>query len=269
MTSLFLLFLKKKAKKYIINKGRVIRDVELRINYIEKGVFIMELHPDILIKLLISAMLGSIIGLERELKRKPLGLKTCLVISIMSCLLTIVSISSAYNFPSSDYLNITMDPLRLPAQIVSGIGFVGAGVILRRGNDTIAGLTTAAMIWGASGIGIIVGAGFYLEALAGVGLLIISVELIPYLISKLGPKRLKERDIILKMIVNGIENINTVIDQINAQEITVKNIKIKGLSNDEHYVQMKLLVFNKRRTTEIYYDIEQIENVRGIEIESI
>jgi putative Mg2+ transporter-C (MgtC) family protein len=229
----------------------------------------MELQPDILLKLLISAMLGSVIGLERELKRKPLGLKTCLVISIMSCILTIVSISSAYSFHSSDYLNITMDPLRLPAQIVSGIGFVGAGVILRRGNDTIAGLTTAAMIWGASGIGIIVGAGFYTEAFAGVGLLIISVELIPFIINKLGPKRLKERDIILKLTVTGIDNINVVIDQITAQDITVKNIKIKGLNNDEHYIQMKLLVFNKRRTTEIYYDIEQIANIRGIEIESI
>jgi putative Mg2+ transporter-C (MgtC) family protein len=94
-------------------------------------------------------------------------------------------------------------------------------------------------------------------------------RLIPYLINKLGPKRLKERDISLKLTVIGSENINIVIDQITAQDITVKNIKIKGLNNDEHYVQMKLLVFNKRRTTEIYYDIEQIENIRGIEIESI
>jgi putative Mg2+ transporter-C (MgtC) family protein len=229
----------------------------------------MELQHEILIKLFISALLGSVIGLERELKRKPLGLKTCLVISIMSCLLTIVSISSAYSFKSSDFLNITMDPLRLPAQIVSGIGFVGAGVILRRGNDTIAGLTTAAMIWGASGIGIIVGAGFYIEAFAGVGLLIISVELIPFLLSILGPKRLKERDILLKLTIKGINNIKVVIDQITAQGNSVKNIKIKSVNNDEHYVQMKLSVFHKRRTTDIYYEIEQIKNIKSIEIENI
>lgn len=60
-------------------------------------------------------------------------------------------------FPHSDNVKITMDPLRLAAQIVSGIGFLGAGVILRRGNDSISGLTTAAMIWGAAGIGIAVG----------------------------------------------------------------------------------------------------------------
>ncbi|MBP0725584.1 MgtC/SapB family protein [Bacillus sp. RG28] len=230
---------------------------------------VLHLDIDIIIKLLISAILGSIIGLERELKRKPIGLKTCLVISIVSCLLTIVSIKSAYLFHSSEFLNITMDPLRLAAQIVSGIGFLGAGVILRRENDTIVGLTTAAMIWGASGIGIAVGAGFYVEALVGVTLLIISVELIPILINILGPKRLKERELILKITVKGIENIKSVIDQITSQDITVKNIKIKDLQDNEHYIQVKISVFNKRRTTEIYYDIQQIDNIKGIEIESI
>ena len=76
----------------------------------------------ILIKLGISAVFGLVIGLERELKRKPVGLKTSLVICIVSCLLTIVSIESAYMFPSSDNVKIQMDPLRLAAQIVSGIG---------------------------------------------------------------------------------------------------------------------------------------------------
>ena len=116
------------------------------------------------LKLGISAFLGLIIGIEREIKRKPVGLKTSLVISIVSCMLTIVSIESAFKFPGSDELNITMDPLRLAAQIVSGIGFIGAGVILRRDNS-ISGLTTAAIIWGAAGIGIAVGAGSYLKLL--------------------------------------------------------------------------------------------------------
>src|SRR5699024_5233128 len=80
-------------------------------------------------------------GLERELKRKSLGLKTILVISIVSCLLTIVSIQSAYIFQDSAFVDIRMDPLRLAAQIVSGVGFLGAGVILRRDDDTVSGLT--------------------------------------------------------------------------------------------------------------------------------
>lgn len=92
---------------------------------------------ELIIKLIISAFFGLIIGIERELKKKPLGLKTSLVISIISCLITIVSIESAYVFPGNDATEIRMDPLRLAAQIVSGIGFLGAGVILRRDNDRI------------------------------------------------------------------------------------------------------------------------------------
>src|SRR5699024_11744513 len=76
----------------------------------------------IFVKLIISALFGLIIGIERELKKKPLGLKTSLVISIISCLITIVSIESAYVFLSNDVTEIRMDPLRLAAQIVSGIG---------------------------------------------------------------------------------------------------------------------------------------------------
>src|SRR5690625_6212983 len=87
---------------------------------------------EMLVRLLLAAILGLTIGLERELKRKSLGLKTILVISIVSCLLTIVSIQSAYIFPASLFTEIRMDPLRLAAQSVSGVGFLGAGVIDRK-----------------------------------------------------------------------------------------------------------------------------------------
>src|SRR5690625_2967788 len=155
-----------------------------------------------MIRLGISAFLGLVIGLERELKRKPLGLKTSSVISIISCLITIVSIESAYTFLGSEKIEIRMDPLRLAAQIVSGVGFLGAGVILRRGNDHISGLTTAAIIWGAAGVGVAVGAGFYIEATIGVVLLLFSVELIPFFVVKFGPKRLHKKDLMIKINID-------------------------------------------------------------------
>src|SRR5690625_1768046 len=144
--------------------------------------FMNDIHLEMLLRLLIAAILGLLIGLERELKRKSLGLKTILVISIVSCLLTIVSIQSAYLLPGTAFAEIRMDPLRLAAQIVTGVGFLGAGVILRREDDTISGLTTAAIVWGAAGVGIAIGAGFYIEAVVGVGLLLVSVELVPLVI---------------------------------------------------------------------------------------
>jgi putative Mg2+ transporter-C (MgtC) family protein len=223
---------------------------------------------EMLIKLGISAILGLVIGLERELKRKPVGLKTSLVISIVSCLLTIVSIESAYSFPHNDNINITMDPLRLAAQIVSGIGFLGAGVILRRENDSISGLTTAAMIWGAAGIGIAVGAGFFTEAIAGVGLLIISVELIPFLIGLMGPKRLREKEISLQLKVSDKENIAEIILLMKEQNFSIRRVRIKDISEVEHLVQFIVAVDSKLNITDVYYTISEYKGINSVEIES-
>ncbi|MED4879234.1 MgtC/SapB family protein [Anoxybacillus geothermalis] len=221
---------------------------------------------DPFLKLGISAILGLIIGLERELKRKPVGLKTCLVISISSCLLTIVSIESAYVFPLKDH--ITMDPLRLAAQIVSGVGFLGAGVILRRGNDSITGLTTAAIIWGAAGIGVAVGAGFYWESAFGVALLIVSVELIPFLINFFGPKQLREKEVMLQITVADAKNITKVIDHLKQQDINIKTMRIKDVEENEHLLKLRAVIDQKRSTAELYYVIRSIDDVVHVDIES-
>lgn len=108
---------------------------------------------EFLLKLLFALLLGLLIGIDRQLKHKPLGLKTSMVISVASCLITIISIESVGRFSVPGHTN--MDPLRLAAQIVSGVGFIGAGVILRRSNEIISGLTTAAMVWTASALGML------------------------------------------------------------------------------------------------------------------
>ncbi|MEH6993314.1 MgtC/SapB family protein [Neobacillus drentensis] len=224
---------------------------------------------DILLKLGVSAIFGLIIGLERELKRKPVGLKTSLVISVVSCLLTIVSIESAYMFPASDDVKITMDPLRLAAQIVSGIGFLGAGVILRRGNDSISGLTTAAMIWGAAGIGIAVGAGFFIEAFVGVALLIISVELVPYVMKFIGPKQLREKEISLQLFIRDKIQIEDAISFIMSRKYIIRRIRIKDLDNGDHLVQILIAVDYREKTTEVYDSVSKLDGVHKVEIESM
>ncbi|WP_347231145.1 MgtC/SapB family protein [Paenibacillus sp. DMB5] len=140
----------------------------------------IDLHTESIVKLLVAMLFGLFIGIDRQLKQKPLGIRTSMVISIASCLVTLVSIHAYDKFGGAEHP--TMDPMRLAAQIVSGIGFLGAGVILRRGGDAISGLTSAALIWTASGIGIAVGAGFYLEAGYAVVLLMFAVNAVPLLI---------------------------------------------------------------------------------------
>mgnify|MGYP001203885803 CR=1 FL=1 len=224
---------------------------------------------EVLIKFAITAVLGLIIGLEREMKRKPVGLRTCLVISIVSCLLTIVSIESAYEFKNATTgVRIQMDPLRLAAQIVSGIGFLGAGVILRRDNNSISGLTTAAIIWGAAGIGIAVGAGFYLEAITGVILIMLSVEFIPFIMMHIGLQQLKEKDISIVLNVDDHSDLNHIQEFMKENKITVRHIRIRDLNEGGKQIRLKATVNFKRNIAELYEQVSSIEHVRQVEIES-
>lgn len=228
---------------------------------------------EIILKLTVAALLSLIIGIERELKKKPVGLKTSIVIATFSCLLTYISIESAYKAHSNENINITMDPLRLAAQIVSGIGFLGAGVILRRGNDSITGLTTAAMIWGAGGIGIAVGAGFYFEAAFSVCLVLIGIEIIPPLLAKIGPKRLRSKELSLIVIVSNTENIEKVYDFLQASGLHIEGIRIKDVVLDnniiKHEIDLRLSVVTKKNTVEFYNTIKKQTFIETVEVESI
>lgn len=227
---------------------------------------IQSINGEMIIRLFIAALLGLLIGFEREVKRKALGLRTILVISIVSCLLTIVSIQSAYIFPSSAHTEIRMDPLRLAAQIVTGVGFLGAGVILRRGDDTVSGLTTAAIVWGAAGIGIATGAGFYIEAIIGVGLLLLSLELIPLLINKIGFKRLHMKEQYLRLTVNNREDIEYVIAEVEKCVVGVKSVRIKDKSDDSFLIVLLLMVRDKRTAIDVYQTIATIDKIESIEL---
>ncbi|WP_406589738.1 MgtC/SapB family protein [Bacillus atrophaeus] len=226
------------------------------------------IDPDILLKLGIATLIGMIIGLERELKNKPLGLKTCIVIAVSSCMLTIVSINAAYHFPK--YYRIMMDPLRLPAQIISGVGFIGAGVILRKSNDVISGLTTSAMIWGAAGLGLATGAGFYKEAFVSLLFILISVEVLPWLIRKIGPDRLQEKDIRIRMSLSDKNKMTEILKEMKRRNIKTYSVRIDDLHEKEFPIlEVKVRVHKKRYTTDVYYDIKDIEGVVGVKCDTL
>ena len=229
---------------------------------------INNIHLEMLLRLLIAAILGLLIGLERELKRKSLGLKTILVISIVSCLLTIVSIQSAYLLPGSALAEIRMDPLRLAAQIVTGVGFLGAGVILRREDDTISGLTTAAIVWGAAGIGVAIGAGFYIEAIVGVGLLLISIEIIPYIIFRLGFEQLKLKEFQIVITLSNREIIEEVVEQIEREVVKLDKVNIKDEQVKSYVIEMEVKVYQHVNTTELYQKLTEIKDIHLIEMSS-
>lgn len=220
----------------------------------------------ILIKLCISALLGLLIGIERELKHKPLGLKTCIVIAVSSCLLTIVSIESAQTYAELS-VNIRTDPMRLAAQIVSGIGFIGAGVILRRNNDAISGLTTAAIIWGASGLGIAAGAGFYYEAFVGAGLILFSVNILPWIIKRIGPKALRQREMRAKITLKKNVDVTNFMKDIVANDFEIRHIRVRDTKDKNPQVELRLMTFEENHITDIYQLLRNVEGVNEVEVE--
>ncbi len=114
------------------------------------------LELDMVIRLVVSAFLGGVIGWERERREKPAGLRTHMLVSLGACLFTILSV---YAFGD------TSDPARVAANIVVGIGFLGAGTIVRS-MGKVSGLTTAASVWAVSAIGMSIGAGLYIIGIA-------------------------------------------------------------------------------------------------------
>ena len=111
-----------------------------------------------LLRVAVAAGLGGAVGLERELREREAGFRTHLLVSVGSCLFTLVS---AYGF--SEFASRSVDPTRIAAQIVTGVGFLGAGAIIRQG-FSVRGLTTAATLWVVAAIGMASGAGYYSAA---------------------------------------------------------------------------------------------------------
>ncbi|WP_422822758.1 MgtC/SapB family protein [Ureibacillus thermosphaericus] len=229
-------------------------------------IFHETIRSVVLFKLAFAAMLSLIIGIERELKKKPVGLKTSLVISTFSCLLTIISIDTAYSTPPRGDINITMDPLRLAAQIVSGVGFLGAGVILRKGNDSITGLTTAAIVWGAAGIGIAVGAEFYIEALLTVIIVVFGIEIVAPFLTKIGPKRIRMRELSLKAKIAHKENIEELLKFMKKNGMVIDNIRITG-ENLTYEVDIRFSTLLKNNTYTVFNTFHALPYIQKIEIE--
>jgi len=133
----------------------------------------------IFFQILLAAILGMLIGAEREHRHRSAGLRTCTLVAIASCLFTVLSI---YGFSATGMESY--DPSRIASQIVVGIGFIGAGMIILRENK-IEGLTTAAGVWTTAAVGMAVGLGFYFVAIFSTLLVIAVLLILPSLKEKI------------------------------------------------------------------------------------
>lgn len=178
------------------------------------------------IRLLISALLGGLIGMEREVRNRPAGLRTHILVSVGSTLIMLVSVDG---FRSLGDGTISGDPARLAAQVISGIGFLGAGTIMRTGNS-IKGLTTAASLWVCAGIGLAIGVGYYLGAIVTVGIVLIVLKKLGIFEKRLSKKQYKSIEVVVTNKPGIIGQIGTLFGKYS---ISIKDIDI--LDNDYKY----------------------------------
>ncbi|WP_435928476.1 MgtC/SapB family protein [Dryocola sp. BD613] len=218
-----------------------------------------------LAKILAAFALGGIIGLERESKGKPVGFKTCVIIAVASCILTVVSIQSAEYYAEMS-VNIRSDPMRLAAQIISGVGFLGAGVILHGRDDAISGLTTAAIVWASAGIGIACGASFYLHALLATALFLLAIKLSPFILylqsHSQHPGKVKAR-----LILSDAEGLISLLAQLRQQKNHIDAITIRDIKNNKIEVSIKLIIKKKVTLPELYNTLRAIDYVCSVALE--
>ena len=141
-----------------------------------------------LLRLVVAALLGGAIGLERELDEKAAGLRTHILVAASSALFTIVSAYGFHDFLANGGNVVRLDPTRIAAQIVTGIGFLGAGVIFRQG-FTVRGLTTAASLWIVAAIGMAAGASYWEGAVIAAGVALVSLRPLEMAKERLLPQR--------------------------------------------------------------------------------
>lgn len=214
----------------------------------------------VILRLIISLVLGGLIGIEREDKNRPAGFKTHILVCVAS---TLVMLTSDYIFLM--YKGQTnADPARLGAQVISGIGFLGAGTIIRQGTS-VKGLTTAASLWAVACIGLAVGIGFYEGAIAGA--LIIYFTLV--VLSRLG-HLFQDKSNNLYVIV-GMDNYATKVSEISfllsKYQINIRNIELLEDENEEEETNV-LVKLNLRLPHRLSHEevIKQLNNIKGIDI---
>ena len=146
---------------------------------------------ELILRILSSAIVGGIIGIERETHNRPAGFRTHILVTMGA---TLIMLISTQGFPGMEGL---YDPTRIAAQVVSGVGFLGAGTIIITGHE-IKGLTTAASLWVCAGVGLAIGAGFYLAGLVTALIVFISLSVLSRLEHRLINRKYKITNIVCR-----------------------------------------------------------------------
>jgi len=214
---------------------------------------------DIFFRLVLAVFLGGLIGWERELSQHPAGFRTHILVCLGSALIMLISI---YGF--SDFMvkhKVNFDPARISAQVVSGIGFLGAGTILRHG-FSVTGLTTAASLWVVSGIGLAVGSGFMFAAILTTVLTLVSLELLNKWDTLFALKKVQIVRLVVADEPGKLGEISSLIARFGGsiRKVDIEEEEEKGLVS----LTFKISRLEKESLSQLYNQLKEVKGVKNL-----
>lgn len=203
----------------------------------------MDIFWDFALRLFVAGAMGVLIGLEREYRAKEAGYRTHFLVALGSTLMMIVSQYGFMEVLKTDL--IRLDPSRIAAQVVSGIGFIGAGTIILQ-KQIVRGLTTAAGIWATSGIGLAVGAGMYAVGISATLLVLLGLETLSYFFKSIGL-----RNMMIDFSTDDKEAIKRVSKKFNTRNYVVVSYEMtEAYTNGKNVYHVSMVVKAKRMNEE-------------------
>ncbi len=212
---------------------------------------------DLAVRLVIAAALGAVVGAEREIHGHPAGIRTHMLVALGSALFTVMSI---HGFSGVGGNTAPVDPTRIAAQIVSGIGFLGAGAILKDG-VIIRGLTTAASLWATSAVGLAAGAGEHLLAVVGGVIILTSLWPINALAERLHGTDLPELQ--LRLTLQKIEALGDISTALSEAKIDIAALQTQRLGREGYRADLSI---RGRSNTALASALEAISKIEGVDI---
>ena len=210
---------------------------------------------ELFLRLTLSCILGGVIGYERQSRRKSAGLRTNVLVCLGSCLIMVLSEALYFNVEG----RTNADPARLAAQVVSGIGFLGAGAIMKEGL-TVTGLTTAACLWVVSGVGLAVGAGYYSGALFTTALIFATLGTL----SRIDEWVMHEKNLLITIRAKDrpeqIMNISTCIDEL---QLKIRDVKVKENDDTTDTLVIEMEVYNQRALKNVIV-LDAVKRIDGV-----
>ena len=216
---------------------------------------------DVVLRLLVAAALGAAVGLERELREREAGLRTHLLVSLGAALFMLVSAYAWTDWAFSTRNGLVFDPTRIAAQVVSGIGFLGAGAIIRQGLS-VRGLTTAATLWVVAAIGLASGAGYYMAAVVTTAIVLVSLGPLRILGFRL-LERIQPRDTVLLVDLRLHGRASALLAAIEAQGARVKSIDLSDTGESRRVtIDVDLDTADRNAVVAQVSELEEVASVR-------